>query len=210
MRIPIMKMKRRYKIAIVTAVFLLFLFAGYQLYMNEQGNFHTITEGEAYRSAQLDLDEFEYYIRKHNIRSIVNLRGENPSKSWYQEEIKFCDGNNIRHFDISLSSDKAPNQEDMRKLMEIFHTAPRPVLIHCQAGADRSGLVAAMWKVIVNKEPKEEAKKQLSLLYGHLPIGETAVMDRFFQAWNPDVTLQDYMNKKLPAINDSGNVSISR
>ena len=179
-------MKQRYKIAIATVVFLLLVFAVYQFYISEQGNFHAITEGEAYRSAQLDMDEFEYYIRKHNIRSIVNLRGENPEKPWYKEEIKFCDENNIKHYDISLSSDKAPNREDVRKLMEIFHTAPRPVLIHCLAGADRSGLVAAMWKVIVDKEPKKEAENQLSLFFGHLPIGKTAVMDSFFQHWDPE------------------------
>jgi protein tyrosine/serine phosphatase len=181
------KMKRKFKIAASIIVLLFLLSGGYQLYLNEQGNFHPITEGEAYRSAQLDLDEFEHYVKKYNIRSIVNLRGENPKKLWYKEEITFCDANNIKHYDISLSSSKAPSQEDVRKLVEIFHTAPRPVLIHCLAGADRSGLVAAMWKVIVDKEPKKEAEKQLSLFFGHFPIGKTAAMDRFFQNWNPEV-----------------------
>jgi len=180
-------MNRKAKIAVTIIVLFSLLFVGYQVYMNEQGNFHAITEGEAYRSAQLDLDEFEYYIKKYNIRSILNLRGENPAKPWYKEEITFCDANKIKHYDISLSSSKAPSQEDVRKLMEIFKNAPRPVLIHCLAGADRSGLVAAMWKVIVDKEPKSEAEKQLSLFFGHLPIGKTAAMDRFFQSWNPEV-----------------------
>jgi len=180
-------MKRKVKIAVTIFAVLLLLSAGSALYINEQGNFHPITEGEAYRSGQLDMDEFEYYIKKHNIRSIVNLRGENPSKTWYKEEIMFCDANNIKHYDLSLSSSKGPNREDVRKLMEIFNNAPRPVLIHCLAGADRSGLVAAMWKVIVDKEPKEEAEKQLSLLFGHLPIGKTAAMDNFFQNWDPEV-----------------------
>jgi hypothetical protein len=42
-----------------------------------------------------------------------------------------------------------------------------------------------MWKVIVDKEPKPEARKQLSILYGHFPLGETSAMDRFFEKWNP-------------------------
>ena len=184
-------MKRKVKIAVTIIVVLLLLSAGFALYINEQGNFHPITEGEAYRSGQLDMDEFEYYIKKYNIRSIVNLRGENPSKPWYKEEIMFCDANNIKHYDLSLSSSKAPNREDVRKLMDIFNNAPRPVLIHCLAGADRSGLVAAMWKVIVDKEPKEEAEKQLSLFFGHVPIGKTAAMDNFFQNWNPKVNEPD-------------------
>ena len=166
-------------------VFLLLLSASYFFYMEEQGNFHPITPGEAYRSAQLDRDEFEYYIKKYNIKSIVNLRGEHPDEPWYGEEIKVCAEQNVKHYDIALSSSREPSEEDIRQLIEIFHSAPRPVLIHCQAGADRSGLAAAIWKVIVDKEPKSEAEKQLSIFYGHLPIGKTTAMDRFFQNWQP-------------------------
>jgi undecaprenyl-diphosphatase len=62
---------------------------------------------------------------------------------------------------------------------------PRPVLIHCKQGADRTGLVAAMWKVIVDKEPKSEARKQLSPIFFHFPICRTASLDRFFKKWQP-------------------------
>jgi len=91
----------------------------------------------------------------------------------------------VKHYNIPLSSSREPDETVVRNLIEIFKNAPHPVLIHCQAGADRSGLAAAMWKVFVDKEPKSEAGKQLSLLYGHLPIGKTTAMDRFFQKWNP-------------------------
>lgn len=178
-------MIRKFKIPIMTLVSGILLCASYFFYMEEQGNFHTITQGKAYRSAQLDSDELEYYINKYNIKSIINLRGEHPDELWYGEEIKVCAEQNVKHYDIALSSSKEPSEEDVRQLIEIFHNAPRPVLIHCQAGADRSGLAAAIWKVIVDKEPKSEAGKQLSIFYGHLPIGKTTAMDRFFQNWNP-------------------------
>ena len=42
-----------------------------------------------------------------------------------------------------------------------------------------------MWKVFVDKQPKAEARKQLSIFYGHVPIGKTIAMDRFFQSWDP-------------------------
>ncbi len=164
---------------------LLLLAAGYILYMEEQGNFHAITDGEAYRSAQLDRAGFEYYIKKYYIKSILNLRGENLNEPWYQEEMRVSAEHRIAHYDLSLSATHEPSEEDVRKLIEIFAHAPRPVLIHCRAGADRSGLVAAMWKVVVDKEPKPEAEKQLSLLYGHVPIDKTDAMDRFFQKWSP-------------------------
>jgi len=169
----------------VTLALLLLSAASYFFYIEEQGNFHPITPGEAYRSAQLDRDEFEYYIKKYNIKSIVNLRGEHPDEPWYREETQVCAEKNVKHYNIALSSSREPADEDVRKLIAIFENAPRPVLIHCQAGADRSGLAAAMWKMIVDKVPKSEAQKQLTFLYGHLPMGKTSAMDRFFQNWNP-------------------------
>ena len=164
-------MSRRLKFIAAFLLSLLILNAGYFLYMEEQGNFHAITPSVAYRSAQLDRDELEYYIKKYNISSILNLRGKNPDKSWYKEEMEVSKEQNVKHYDIALSASQKPTKEDVRKLMEIFEQAPRPILIHCQGGADRSGLAAAMWKVIVDKKPKSEAGKQISILYGHIPIG---------------------------------------
>jgi protein tyrosine/serine phosphatase len=175
----------KYRIAIFTLALSLLSTAGYFLYMEEQGNFHPITQGEAYRSAQLDRDELEYYINKYNIKSAVNLRGEHPDEPWYREEIQVCVENNVKHYNIALSSYREPDEAVIRNLIEIFNNASRPVLIHCQAGADRSGLAAAIWKVVVDKEPKSVAEKQLSIFYGHLPIGKTTAMDRFFNKWNP-------------------------
>lgn len=179
-------MSRRFRLAfVITISILLLLLASYILYFEEQGNFHVITLGEAYRSAQLDRDELEYYIKKYNIKSILNLRGDNPNAGWYKEELKTCADNHVAYYSIALSAKHEPSQSDIRKLTELFSSMPRPVLIHCKHGADRSGLVAAMWKVIVDKESKSEAEKQLSLIYFHIPIGKTGSLDRFFKKWQP-------------------------
>ncbi len=187
---------KKKKIIIFTIFFLL---AAYSLYMQEQGNFHPITPGEAYRSAQLDRDELEYYIKKYKIRSVVNLRG-NADASWYKEEIAVCAGQNVRHFDIALSAANEPKKDDIRRLIEIFESAPRPLLMHCQAGADRAGLAAAIWKVIVDHEPKSEARKQLSILYGHMPIGKTTILDRFFEKWDPGAEHKDRPQQSEKAV----------
>jgi protein tyrosine/serine phosphatase len=172
----------------IISAFLLFLFlsGGYAAYILKTGNFHEITQGEAYRSAQLDRDELQHCIKKYNIKTIVNLRGENPDQKWYREEMAVSKEFNVAHYDVSLSASLEPDGKDIRKLMEIFESAPRPVLIHCQAGADRSGLVAAMWKVIVDKETKTSAEKQLTIWHGHIPLGGTIAMDRFFEKWTAE------------------------
>jgi len=154
-------------------------------YLEEQGNFHAITPGEAYRSSQMDRDELEHYIRKYGIRSVINLQGRHDSKGWYTEEIDVCLENGARHYDQDLASDRVPSKSEIKELLDIFGTAPRPVLIHCQAGADRSGLAAAMWKMAVDGAPKSEARKQLSVLFGHVSIGPTRALDEFIEDWHP-------------------------
>ena len=57
---------RHSKLVRTVAAFICFLgiiSAARLWYLEEQGNFHPITPYEAYRSAQLDQDELEYYIR---------------------------------------------------------------------------------------------------------------------------------------------------
>jgi protein tyrosine/serine phosphatase len=178
-------MPRRFRHSIALMILMLSLGASYFLYMDEQGNFHPITDREAYRSAILDRDELEHYIETYQIRSIVNLLGEHPRDAWYADERDVSERHRVKHYDISLDAHREPTKEELRELMIIFETAPRPVLFHCRKGADRSGLVAAMWKVIVNKKTKSEAMKELSILYGHIPVGKTIAMDRFFEKWDP-------------------------
>lgn len=176
-------MIRNFKIPITALLLFILLSASYFFYMEEQGNFHTITQGESYRSAQLDRDELEYYINKYDIKSIINLCGEHPDEPWYKEEREISSMHNIQHYNIPLSSSREPDESVVRNLIDIYNNTSRPVLIHCQAGADRSGLAAAIWKVVVDKETKSEAGKQLSIFYGHLPIGKTAAMNHYFQKW---------------------------
>ena len=181
-------MSKKIKITARISAVLLALFGAYRLYMTEQGNFHAITPGEAYRSAQLDGKRLEHYIKKYRIKSILSLRNDNDNGTaeWYKEETGVSSEYGLAYYTVPLSSKREPDAERAAEIIRVFNSAPRPILIHCRAGADRTGLVAAMWKVSVDKEPKAEAKKQLSLLYFHIPfLGGTDAMDRFFEKWQP-------------------------
>lgn len=169
-------------IAVLCCVALLTLVV--ESYLEEQGNFHVISPGVAYRSAQLDEDEWEHYIKKFHIRSVINLRGSAPGKDWYEEEVSTCRRLGVNHYDFRLAPDKPPSVGEFKELVKILCTAQRPVLIHCKAGADRSGLVASIWQVVVEGLSPSVARKQLSIWFGHLPFGSTAVFDTFFEEWS--------------------------
>ncbi len=67
---------------------ILFFIAGfYFIYNFINGNFHTVTAGKAYRSKQLNKKQLEHYIKKYEIKGILNLRGSEPGEEWYENEI---------------------------------------------------------------------------------------------------------------------------
>jgi undecaprenyl-diphosphatase len=178
-------MSRKLKITLRTLAVPLVLYAAYALYFAEQGNFYAITPGSAYRSAQLDRDELEHYVKKYHIKSILNLRNDAAGSAWYAQELTISAEHRLAYYSVPLSAKAEPSEKNVAKILEIFNSAPRPILIHCKAGADRTGLVAAMWKAAVDKEPKEQARKQLSIRFFHFPIGRLASLDRFFAKWQP-------------------------
>jgi undecaprenyl-diphosphatase len=157
----------------------------YAYYVAENGNFHEITKGEAFRAAQMNGTELEHCIINYHLKSILNLRGKYPEEKWYCDEMKICAKYGVMHYDVSLSAYRELSPEEFKMLKGIFDAAPRPILILCQAGADRAGLVAAMWKLTVDKESRIDAVKQLSILFGHMSIGPPSAMDRSFEHWHP-------------------------
>jgi hypothetical protein len=61
-----------------------------------QGNFYKINN-DAYRSGQLNKYNLEYYIKQHNFKSILNLRGSS-TKQYSIDEIALADKYNIKYF----------------------------------------------------------------------------------------------------------------
>ncbi|MFH1644642.1 MAG: tyrosine-protein phosphatase [bacterium] len=131
-------------------------------------NFHAVESGKLYRSKQLSSKNLNRYIKKLGIKTIVNLRGKNEDKDWWQQEKNITDENNICLFNISMNSNLNPTPKQIKKLLNIYQNAPKPILIHCRSGVDRSGEAAALWVLNQQKKEKTQALKQLSLKYGYL------------------------------------------
>jgi protein tyrosine/serine phosphatase len=153
----------------------------YFVYIHGSGNFHPIVEGQAYRSAQLNPIQLVQYIKAYKIRSILNLRGLNIGSAWYEKERWAAEKLHVKLLDYGISANHDVSEADIDALLSIIRNAPKPILIHCKAGADRSGLVAALYLYSMEGNTAEEASKQLSVSYGHIPMwSSTQAMDRTF------------------------------
>lgn len=183
----------------VLLIFILWLSA-YALYTIAQNNFHVVVPGLVYRSGQMDAEDLTRYIAKYGIKSILNLRGENPTTSWHQTEIATTAKLNVVHYDRSLGSGTELTLAQMDGLVTLLRNAPKPILIHCYGGADRSGLVSALYCFAIDGETAEQADRQLTIWYGHVPLIRPKVIAMDNSFWR-------YVTNQVSSIKPAGNMS---
>jgi protein tyrosine/serine phosphatase len=145
-------------------------------YIRYGGNFHKVSN-EVYRSAQPYSFNLPKWQEKYHFKTILNLRGEKPNKEWYEYEKRFAKEHNITLINFKISDKKVQSIKTMQKIIDIIKTSKKPILIHCRAGADRTGLASALYLYSIN-DPRY--KEMLSIKYGHFPYlgSKTKAMDK--------------------------------
>lgn len=130
-----------------------------------------VIPGEMYRSGQLSKDGLNSFCREYGIKTVFNLRGEHPGKEWFEGEKEACDSLGIKLYNIKLSVKYSPENEEHRKkiseYIKLSEECEKPLLTHCDGGADRTGLACALYLLKSGAELKE-AKKQMSIRHGHM------------------------------------------
>jgi hypothetical protein len=97
--------------------------------------FARVCEG-VYRSAQPDRAAFVELARGYGIRTVLKLnhgRDDVPP------------GMTVLHFPVDART--GPGPEQLGRILAALETAPRPVLVHCKSGRDRTGLVVALHRI---------------------------------------------------------------
>ena len=155
----------------------------YALWMYKKNNFHILSPGQAYRSAQLDKAALKEAIQQFGIKTILNLR-DDVSTAWHKEEKATAAEHGVQHLDFSISEYKDVSVEELEKVVAMLKDAPKPILIHCAAGADRTGLVSALYKLKVEGLHPEVGFKELSMWYGHVPLLRSRVIAMDNSYWN--------------------------
>ncbi len=170
--------------AALAAVLLVALYVTVQI---QTGNFHEVVAGEFYRSAQPSGQDLERYVKLHGIKSVINLRGENADTPWYREELAASQSLGIVHMNFRMKASRELTDAQANELIELMRNAPKPLLIHCKHGADRSGLASALYVAAISKRSEAAAENQLSLRYGHVPLWfrESSAMRHTFQRLEP-------------------------
>lgn len=165
-------------------------------------NEEMVVPGQLYRSGQLTDSEMRDEIARDHIRSVINLRGANPRASWYRDELALCDQLRVRHFDVHLSALRLATPVEADRLLLDFQQAPRPILIHCSSGSNRTGFAAALFLIDEEHVPWQQAENALTVSFGHFALHPYFRSNEFVQLYGQsgDPSLRDWTERVYPSV----------
>jgi len=132
--------------------------------------FFPVIENQIYRSAQLSASRLDAVIDAYGIRTIIALLGPEKGALWYEDEKAVAKRHQIQMLNIGFGSHELPQYNRLNELVEALLSAPRPILLHCYRGADRSGMASAIALILNEASSLETIEKQFSWRFGVVPF----------------------------------------
>ncbi len=129
-----------------------------------------------YRSGQMSPSALLRTLHERHVRTVLNLRGPNLRQGWYRGELASTLAAGATQIDLSLSSCVWMSRIQFRTLLRVLDTCEYPVLMHCAWGSERTGMVAAVSKLLSPGSTLADARRQLALQYLYVRLGDGKIM----------------------------------
>jgi protein tyrosine/serine phosphatase len=166
-------MKKHIKKVGFLVLVVIFVLVGKYVYdMNINHNFETITEGKVYKSGVIPPSEIDSYVKKHHIKSIIDLRfpgtGDDVNNPEVPAELTaekdaVAKIKGVTYF--NNGSDQVPAQKNLEVFFKIMdNPANYPVLIHCYHGVGRAELYSALYRIEYEGWDKDKARTSTRFL----------------------------------------------
>lgn len=105
-----------------------------------------------YRSEQPDSIAFAN-LKKIGIKSILNITTQ-------QNDTAIPGNQDFNFYFVRMKAERF-SDSDIINALTVIRNAPKPILIHCRHGSDRTGVVIAMYRIIYENHTKQEALDEL-------------------------------------------------
>lgn len=155
-------------------------------WIEANSNFGVVRPARIFRSGQMSASTLAKTIQEYNIKTVLNLRGVNPTESWYVQERDTTTGLGATQVDVHMSSCQWLSHDEFKTLIEILDRCDYPLLIHCSWGSERTALVSAITELLRPGGTLADARSQFSLRYLFVPIGDgklTAYHLDAYESW---------------------------
>lgn len=116
-------------------------------------NFHRVSN-DLYRGAQPTAEGFGE-LEKMGIKTVVNLRESSSDRDKVEHTSLACE-------EIASDAWNMRDQDVIRFLRVVGNESRTPVFVHCRHGADRTGTMTAICRIVIEGWTKEEAIQEMT------------------------------------------------
>jgi hypothetical protein len=127
--------------------------------------FGVVCDGEVYRSGRLSTLLVKKTLAKHRIAVIVDLTGDSPDSSEQQAEKQAARELGIERLSYPLKGDGTGDINNYARAVAAIVKARqehKPVLVHCAAGAQRTGGVIAAYQLLVEGRDPQAVCREMT------------------------------------------------
>ncbi|MCX5635004.1 MAG: tyrosine-protein phosphatase [Planctomycetota bacterium] len=150
--------------------------------------FGVVEDGRIYRSGQISASMVRKTLIKYNIKAIIELAGDSATSVNQLAEKKVVAELGIERDVFSLRGNGTGDIETYANAVATIceeRKEKEPVLVHCRAGAQRTGGVIAAYRLIIEQRDADFVRKEMEH-YG-------------FNADN-DINLRNFLNNNMMEI----------
>jgi len=139
------------------------------------------------RSGQPTQETLGRLHARHGIRTVVNLRGEHPGKGWWEEERRGVASIGARWVQLQTGGREAPPPETVAAFLDLIEEPEaRPVLLHCESGIHRTGMLVALYRIQYQAWSAEEAITEMRRQGFRLGGRDRSAIEQYLREYRPD------------------------
>lgn len=131
-------------------------------------HFSVVSPGLLMRCGQPHPRDLDRIRDEHGLNTIVCARGgtRHPLRGrWFRAERRWCESHGVLFVHMPFSDQSAAPQGVFERFLHIVQDpAAHPVLVHCEQGFHRTGVLCAAYRVAAEGWPIEQALEEMDRL----------------------------------------------
>ena len=130
------------------------------IFKEDARNFHVVTPGVLYRSAELEPEDLAETVRRYQVKTIVNLREDTKFVARGLSEKTWAESQGLRY--VYLPAESETEEGRLHRFLEVVSKPEsQPALVHCHQGQTCTGLAVAAYRVCVEGWSAKDAAAEM-------------------------------------------------
>ncbi len=149
-------------------------------------NFGVVQEGVLYRSGELTPRAMRTVIEKHSIKAIIDFGAHDHDPAGERREQAVAESLGVERYVLLMRGDGTGDPNNYAEALRIMTDPDRqPVLVHCAAGAQRTGCAVALYRSIVQGWDDDRALNE-TRQYRHDPA-KNPHLEEMYRTWRDEI-----------------------